>query len=110
MKHLLFAFFALTTYSAISQTWQPIGNTIGTDVIHQELIIDQSNGNLYVAYIEDDIHRVTVKKWQNNAWVTQGNANFGTGQDMYDIKMAQVPGQAPIVAMLFKNSGDYFIR
>jgi trimeric autotransporter adhesin len=110
MKQLLFAFSALISFSAMTQTWQPIGNTLGTDVIHQELYIDQSNGNLYVAYVEDDVHRVTVKKWQNNAWVTQGNANFGTGQDMYDIKIAGVAGQAPYVAVLYKNSGNYYIR
>jgi trimeric autotransporter adhesin len=110
MKQLLLAFTALISFSTISQTWQPIGNTLGTNIIHQELYIDQSNGNLYVAYAEDDIHRVTVKKWQNNAWVTQGNANFGTGSDIYSIKVTSVAGQSPYVGVLYKQGSNYYIR
>ena len=82
---------------------------MGSDVIHQELHIDQSNGNLYVAFVEESNNRVTVKKWINNTWVTQGNANFGTGSHIVDVKMATALGQ-PYVATKYKQGSQYFIK
>ncbi len=109
MKKLFTLSLLLIAYSGMSQVWQSIGTTVGTSVSHQDLFIDQSNGDLYVAYVESGVQRANVRRWNGSNWALVGNANFGQGTNMVDIELAVHNGQ-PYVAVKFQIGIFYYIR
>ncbi|MBI3135655.1 MAG: T9SS type A sorting domain-containing protein [Bacteroidetes bacterium] len=109
MKNLLTLLLITAVSSIFAQTWQSIGTFSGTGVIHQDLAIDPSNGDLYIAYVENATQRANVRKWDGSAWTLIGNASFGSGASMTDIKIAAFNGQI-YVAPKFLVGPNYYIR
>ncbi|MBL7897126.1 MAG: T9SS type A sorting domain-containing protein [Crocinitomicaceae bacterium] len=109
MRKLFALVFTCVAAVSYTQVWQSIGTTIGTSVSNQDLFIDQSNGDLYVAYVETGTQRANVRKWNGSSWALIGNANFGQGTSMVDIKLAVHNGQ-PYVAVKFLVGVQYYIR
>jgi len=109
MRNLFALFILLNAGFLFGQTWQSIGTTIGTSVSNQDLFIDQSNGDLYVAYVETGTQRANVRKWNGSSWALVGDANFGQGSNMVDIEIAVHNGQ-PYVAVKFLIGATYYLR
>jgi hypothetical protein len=108
MKKLITLSLMLLAASGFGQVWQNIGTSFGSSVSKQELHIDQTTGEIFIAYIENGTTRTTVKKWVGGAWVNQGTANFGpTGT--VDVRITSIDG-APYVALKYLSGGNYYIR
>lgn len=113
MRALLFTLFTLGCAPIFAQTWNTIAGTNGTNVIHEDICIDPNTGDLYVAYVESSNNRATVKKLEYNnitsdaIWMTQGNADFGSGTSMLDIKIISVNDDPYVAIKSFTNPPYY---
>lgn len=108
MKQLLILLFVISGISH-AQTWHSIGSPLGSGVVGSDMIIDDSTGTIYAAYIESSSQRTTVKKWNGSTWVLVGNANFGTGVNQYHVKLA-VLNEVPYAAIRYFTGSAYQIE
>lgn len=109
MKKLFTLILLVITASGFTQGWQSIGTNIGTNATHTDLAIDQSNGEIFVAYIENSTQKANVRKWDGSAWTLVGTANFGSGTTMDGLKIA-VHNGTPYVATKFTSLGNTYLR
>ncbi|MBK9191277.1 MAG: hypothetical protein IPM77_07045 [Crocinitomicaceae bacterium] len=109
MRNLFTILISFTAFTSIGQTWQSVGTAIGTNVTACDIAIDQSNGELWVAYVESATQKANVRKWNGSAWVLYGTSNFGTGTTMNSVKM-QVFNGIPYVATQFTTAGFTYLR
>jgi len=113
MRALLLLLFTFTCAATFAQTWKTIATPNGINAIHQDVCIDPVSGDLYVAYVENSNNRATVKKLEYNTvtsdaiWMTLGNADFGSGTSMVDIKIISVNDE-PYVAIKSFTSPPYY--
>ncbi len=96
MKNLLFIFFLTLTTTIFGQSWQFVGSSTGINNASEVDIEISSNGVLFMAYVDaDNLNKITVKKWQSNAWVLVGTAGI-TSSNAFDVQLI-MKGEQPVI-------------
>lgn len=96
MKNLVVVFFFLLTTSLFGQNWQFVGSSTGINNASEVDIEISPNGVLFMAYIDsDNSNKITVKKWQSNAWVLVGTAAISSA-NAFDVQLI-MRGEFPVV-------------
>lgn len=95
--------------AAATDTWTLVGGSIvdaasSSEQYTSDIAIDGSN-TLYVAYVSSSANgkKLNVKKFEGNAWVQLGSANFSSGKVQHVAIAVTESGQPYVVASRFEN-------
>ncbi|MBB6371101.1 T9SS type A sorting domain-containing protein [Chryseobacterium shigense] len=98
-----------STSASATDTWDLVGGSIvdaasSSEQYTSDIAID-GNNNLYVAYVSssDNGQKLNVKKFEGNAWVQLGEANFSNGKVQHVAIAVTSSGQPYVVASRFEN-------
>lgn len=97
------------TSAATTDAWSLVGGSIvdassSSEQYTSDIAID-GNNNLYVAYVSSSANgqKLNVKKFEGNAWVQLGQANFSSGKVQHVAITVTQSGQPYVVASRFEN-------
>ncbi|MDQ0067012.1 T9SS type A sorting domain-containing protein [Chryseobacterium lathyri] len=98
-----------STSATTTDTWTLVGGSIvdaasSSEQYTSDIAID-GNNNLYVAYVSSSANgqKLNVKKFEGNAWVQLGAANFSSGRVQHVAIAVTQSGQPYVVASRFEN-------
>ena len=98
-----------STSATATDTWTLVGGSIvdaadSSEQYTSDIAID-GNNNLYVAYVSSSANgqKLNVKKFEGNAWVQLGTANFSSGKVQHVAIAVTQSGQPYVVASRFEN-------
>ncbi|PIF44017.1 putative secreted protein (Por secretion system target) [Chryseobacterium sp. 52] len=99
-----------TTSAVASDTWTLVGGSIvdaasSSEQYTSDIAID-GNNNLYVAYVSSSANgqKLNVKKFDGNAWIQLGQANFSEGKVQHVAIAVTASGQPFVAASRFENN------
>lgn len=96
MKKFLVIVSVFFSILANAQPWKFVGSTTGINNATEVDIEISAGGQLFMAYIDsDNSHKITVKKWSNQAWVLVGTAGISSA-NAFDIQLI-MRGENPVV-------------